>query len=202
MKKIAVIVILSILSLFLWASPCFEELEIVTLSLMASSASVPKLPLPGVTTEGDDIFPSTVTFTSSDVSLYHSSLTTKPEKCTLLESIFFSQCQNTSLMKQIQTMLLEAGFEKGDLVLDGTISIREEKEPDAFSLMAGKDLSSISLVLVYDLTLTERGKEWNVNADVSIKGDSKGNLVATSKECIVNGSKYKVELKYRLKESK
>lgn len=199
MKK-TLVIILFVLSLFpLFSSPCFEEIETVTLSVMASSASKPRLALPGVEIEGEGLFPEKVVFTSSDVSLYYDALTSKPEDASIIDSALFAATQRSSLMQQIQRILLDKGYEKDDLIVDGDISINTKKDPDELELMLGRDLSSISLSIKVDCTLKERGKEWRVKGVLEVFGDSKGNLVVQSNMFTVNSSKYKVDLKYRLK---
>lgn len=199
MKK-TLVFILFVLSLFpLFSSPCFEEIETVTLSVMASSASKPRLALPGVEIEGEGLFPEKVVFTSSDVSLYYDALTSKPKDASIIDSALFAATQRSSLMQQIQRILLDKGYEKDDLIVDGDISINTKKDPDELELMLGRDLSSISLSIKVDCTLKERGKEWRVKGVLEVFGDSKGNLVVQSNMFTVNSSKYKVDLKYRLK---
>lgn len=183
----------------LFSSPCFEEMETVTLSVMASSASKPRIILPGVTLEGDGLFPDRVIFSSSDVSLYYDALTTKPQNISVFDSALFTATQRSSLMQQIQSILLDSGYEKDDLIVEGEIAIDSKKDPNELELFMGRDLSSISLSVKADVVLKERGKEWNVKGVLEVSGDSKGNLVVQSKEFIVNSSKYKVDLKYRLK---
>ena len=199
MKK-TLVLILFVLSLFpLFSSPCFEEIETVTLSVMASSASKPRLALPGVEIEGEGLFPEKVVFTSSDVSLYYDALTSKPKDASIIDSALFAATQRSSLMQQIQRILLEKGYEKDDLIVDGEIAINTKKEPNELELMLGKDLSFISLSIKVNCTLKERGKEWIVKGVLEVFGDSKGNLVVQSNMFTVNSSKYKVDLKYRLK---
>lgn len=171
----------------------------MTLSVMASSASKPRLALPGVEIEGEGLFPEKVVFTSSDVSLYYDALTSKPKDASIIDSALFAATQRSSLMQQIQRILLEKGYEKDDLIVDGDISINTKKDPDELELMLGRDLSSISLSIKVDCTLKERGKEWRVKGVLEVFGDSKGNLVVQSNMFTVNSSKYKVDLKYRLK---
>ena len=166
---------------------------------MASSASKPRLALPGVEIEGEGLFPEKVVFTSSDVSLYYDALTSKPEDASIIDSALFAATQRSSLMQQIQRILLEKEYEKDDLIVDGDISINTKKDPDELELMLGRDLSSISLSIKVDCTLKERGKEWRVKGVLEVFGDSKGNLVVQSNIFTVNSSKYKVDLKYRLK---
>lgn len=171
----------------------------MTLSVMASSASKPRLALPGVEIEGEGLFPEKVVFTSSDVSLYYDALTSKPKDASIIDSALFAATQRSSLMQQIQRILLDKGYEKDDLIVDGDISINTKKDPDELELMLGRDLSSISLSIKVDCTLKERGKEWRVKGVLEVFGDSKGNLVVQSNMFTVNSSKYKVDLKYRLK---
>lgn len=166
---------------------------------MASSASKPRLALPGVEIEGEGLFPEKVVFTTSDVSLYYDALTSKPKDASIIDSALFAATQRSSLMQQIQRILLEKGYEKDDLIVDGDISINTKKDPDELELMLGRDLSSISLSIKVDCTLKERGKEWRVKGVLEVFGDSKGNLVVQSNMFTVNSSKYKVDLKYRLK---
>lgn len=166
---------------------------------MASSASKPRLALPGVEIEGEGLFPEKVVFTSSDVSLYYDALTSKPKDASIIDSALFAATQRSSLMQQIQRILLDKGYEKDDLIVDGDISINTKKDPDELELMLGRDLSSISLSIKVDCTLKERGKEWRVKGVLEVFGDSKGNLVVQSNIFTVNSSKYKVDLKYRLK---
>ena len=199
MKKTLVIILFVLLLFPLFSSPCFEELETVTLSVMASSASKPRLSLPGVEIEGEGLFPEKVVFTSSDVSLYYDALTSKPKDASIIDSALFAATQRSSLMQQIQRILLEKGYEKDDLIVDGDISINTKKDPDELELMLGRDLSSISLSIKVDCTLKERGKEWRVKGVLEVFGDSKGNLVVQSNMFTVNSSKYKDDLKYRLK---
>ena len=174
-------------------------METITLSVMASSASRPRLILPGVDVEGEGLFPKKVVFNSSDVSLYYDALTSKPKDASIIDSALFAATQRSSLMQQIQRILLEKGYEKDDLIVDGDISINTKKDPDELELMLGRDLSSISLSIKVDCTLKERGKEWRVKGVLEVFGDSKGNLVVQSNMFTVNSSKYKVDLKYRLK---
>ena len=171
----------------------------MTLSVMASSASKPRLSLPRVEIEGDGLFPEKVVFNSSDVSLYYDALTSKPKGSNIIDSALFAATQRSSIMQQIQRILLEKGYEKDDLIVDGDISINTKKDPDELELMLGRDLSSISLSIKVDCTLKERGKEWRVKGVLEVFGDSKGNLVVQSNMFTVNSSKYKVDLKYRLK---
>ena len=171
----------------------------MTLSVMASSASKPRLALPGVEIEGEGVFPEKVVFNSSDVSLYYDALTSKPKGSNIIDSALFAATQRSSIMQQIQRILLEKGYEKDDLIVDGDISINTKKDPDELELMLGRDLSSISLSIKVDCTLKERGKEWRVKGVLEVFGDSKGNLVVQSNMFTVNSSKYKVDLKYRLK---
>ena len=199
MKKTLVFIVFVLSLLPLFSSPCFEEIETVTLSVMASSASKPRLALPGVEIEGEGLFPEKVVFTSSDVSLYYDALTSKPKDASIIDSALFAATQRSSLMQQIQRILLEKGYEKDDLIVDGDISINTKKDPDELELMLGRDLSSISLSIKVDCTLKERGKEWRVKGVLEVFGDSKGNLVVQSNMFTVNSSKYKVDLKYRLK---
>lgn len=166
---------------------------------MASSASKPRLALPGVEIEGEGLFPEKVVFTSSDVSLYYDALTSKPKDASIIDSALFAATQRSSLMQQIQRILLDKVYEKDDLIVDGDISINTKKDPDELELMLGRDLSSISLSIKVDCTLKERGKEWRVKGVLEVFGDSKGNLVVQSNIFTVNSSKYKVDLKYRLK---
>ena len=199
MKKTLVFILFVLSLLPLFSSPCFEEIETVTLSVMASSASKPRLSLPGVEIEGEGLFPEKVVFTSSDVSLYYDALTSKPKDASIIDSALFAATQRSSLMQQIQRILLEKEYEKDDLIVDGDISINTKKDPDELELMLGRDLSSISLSIKVDCTLKERGKEWRVKGVLEVFGDSKGNLVVQSNMFTVNSSKYKVDLKYRLK---
>ena len=199
MKKTLVFILFVLSLLPLFSSPCFEEIETVTLSVMASSASKPRLSLPGVEIEGEGLFPEKVVFTSSDVSLYYDALTSKPKDASIIDSALFAATQRSSLMQQIQRILLDKGYEKDDLIVDGDISINTKKDPDELELMLGRDLSSISLSIKVDCTLKERGKEWRVKGVLEVFGDSKGNLVVQSNMFTVNSSKYKVDLKYRLK---
>ena len=199
MKKTLVFILFVLSLLPLFSSPCFEEIETVTLSVMASSASKPRLALPGVEIEGEGLFPEKVVFTSSDVSLYYDALTSKPKDASIIDSALFAATQRSSLMQQIQRILLEKEYEKDDLIVDGDISINTKKDPDELELMLGRDLSSISLSIKVDCTLKERGKEWRVKGVLEVFGDSKGNLVVQSNIFTVNSSKYKVDLKYRLK---
>ena len=199
MKKTLVFILFVLSLLPLFSSPCFEEIETVTLSVMASSASKPRLALPGVEIEGEGLFPEKVVFTSSDVSLYYDALTSKPKDASIIDSALFAATQRSSLMQQIQRILLEKEYEKDDLIVDGDISINTKKDPDELELMLGRDLSSISLSIKVDCTLKERGKEWRVKGVLEVFGDSKGNLVVQSNMFTVNSSKYKVDLKYRLK---
>ncbi|MDD6840638.1 MAG: hypothetical protein PUD65_04965 [Spirochaetales bacterium] len=199
MKKTLVFILFVLSLLPLFSSPCFEEIETVTLSVMASSASKPRLALPGVEIEGEGLFPEKVVFTSSDVSLYYDALTSKPKDASIIDSALFAATQRSSLMQQIQRILLDKGYEKDDLIVDGDISINTKKDPDELELMLGRDLSSISLSIKVDCTLKERGKEWRVKGVLEVFGDSKGNLVVQSNIFTVNSSKYKVDLKYRLK---
>lgn len=171
----------------------------ITLSVMASSASRPRLILPGVDVKGEGLFPEKVVFNSSDVSLYYDALTSKPKDISIIDSALFAVTQRSSLMIQIQRILLEKGYEKDDLIVDGEISIDMKKDPDELELMSGRDLSSISLSIKADCILKERGKEWRVKGVLEVFGDSKGNLVVQSNMFTVNSSKYKVDLKYRLK---
>lgn len=166
---------------------------------MASSASKPRLALPGVEIEGEGLFPEKVVFTSSDVSLYYDALTSKPKDASIIDSALFAATQRSSLMQQIQRILLEKEYEKDDLIVDGDISINTKKDPDELELMLGRDLSSISLSIKVDCILKERGKEWRVKGVLEVFGDSKGNLVVQSNMFTVNSSKYKIDLKYRLK---
>lgn len=166
---------------------------------MASSASKPRLSLPRVEIEGDGLFPEKVVFNSSDVSLYYDALTSKPKGSNIIDSALFAATQRSSIMQQIQRILLEKGYEKDDLIVDGDISINTKKDPDELELMLGRDFSSISLSIKVDCTLKERGKEWRVKGVLEVFGDSKGNLVVQSNMFTVNSSKYKVDLKYRLK---
>ena len=200
MKKTIALILFLIILFPLFSSPCFEELETITLSVMASS-SVPKMTLPGVDKEGDGLIPDKVTFSSSDVSLYYDALSSKPQNINIIDSALFAVSQRSSLMQQIQMMLLEKGYERDDLVVDGVIELKAQREPDEMTLLMGKDLSSISLRVASDLTLTQRGKVWKVKGVLEVFGDSKGNLVVQSKEFTVNTLKYKVDLKYRLKSS-
>ena len=200
MKKTIALILFLIILFPLFSSPCFEELETITLSVMASS-SVPKMTLPGVDKEGDGLIPYKVTFSSSDVSLYYDALSSKPQNINIIDSALFAVSQRSSLMQQIQMMLLEKGYERDDLVVDGVIELKAQREPDEMTLLMGKDLSSISLIVTSDLTLTQRGKVWKVKGVLEVFGDSKGNLVVQSKEFTVNTMKDKVDLKYRLKSS-
>ena len=182
----------------LFSSPCFEEIETVTLSVMASTASKPQLTLPGVVKKGEGLFPESVEFRESDVSLYYDALTSKPEGMNLFDLALFTATQNSSLMKQIQHILLSKGYEKGDLIVNGKIKMVALKDPDEMALILGRDLSSIKFTVDVDLVLDERGKIWKVSGIMEVSGDSKGNLVVQSKEFMVNSSKYRVDLKYRL----
>ena len=191
---------MSLLSLsILFASPCFEELETVMLSVIASSASRPQLVLPGVERKGESLFPEEVVFKSSDVSAYPEALRTRPKGISLLDMALFSASQNTPMMKKIQAILLSLDLEKGDLIVDGKLKFKENKEPEEMALAFSGDLSSIDLSVTVDISLLAKGKVWNVEGEMKVKGDSKGYLVVDSKEFTVNESKYKVDLKYRLK---
>ena len=120
-------------------------METITLSVMASSASRPRLILPGVDVEGEGLFPEKVVFNSSDVSLYYDALTSKPKDISIIDSALFAVTQRSSLMIQIQRILLEKGYEKDDLIVDGEISIDMKKYPDELELMSGRDRCSSSL---------------------------------------------------------
>ena len=76
-----------------------------------ASSSVPKMTLPGVDKEGDGLIPDKVTFSSSDVSLYYDALSSKPQNINIIDSALFAVSQRSSLMQQIQMMLLEKGYE-------------------------------------------------------------------------------------------
>ena len=200
MKKTVVFILLFIISLlYLNSSPCFEEVETVTLSVMAASASKPRLVLPGVVVKGDGLLPEKVTFKASDVSLYYDALTTKPQNTNIIDSALFAAAQRSAHMQQIQKILKEKGYEKGDLIVDGETVIEKKRDINELDLFIGKDLSSVALTVNIDCTLTERGKEWKVKGVLEVFGDSKGNLVVQSKKFRVNSSDYRVELKYGLK---
>ncbi|MGN1164654.1 MAG: hypothetical protein ACI4S4_07625, partial [Candidatus Ornithospirochaeta sp.] len=160
MKKIFAAVVFLLCCTVLCASPCFEELETLTLSVVAATASKPELSLPGVVKKGSGIIPESVKFSSSDVSLYYEALTTRPSGLGLVDSALFATTQRTRIMKQIQEMLLSAGYEEGDLIVDGTIKIKSHKDVDEMKIALSSDLSSISLSVTVDLILAERGKVW------------------------------------------
>ena len=201
MKKILVLIVLALIASMLPASPCFEELETLTLSVVAATASKPQLSLPGVVRYGEGLVPEKIKFSSSDVSTYYSALTTRPKGLSLVESALFATTQHTSVMKQIQEMLLSSGYGKGDLVVDGKIVVDARKDLDAVKISLSNDLSSVSMSVTVDLVLTERGKVWKTEGTLEVSGDSRGTLVVESKEFRVNDLKYQVDLKYRFAKS-
>ena len=69
-------------------------------------------------------------FKSSDVSAYPEALRTRPKGISLLDMALFSASQNTPMMKKIQAILLSLDLEKGDLIVDGKLKFKENKEPE------------------------------------------------------------------------
>lgn len=200
MKKWFVLFSLLFLSLFLFASPCFEEVETIVLATISSRASIPELTLNGVKMKGDDdlIIPSSVEYENSDASFYLENLSTKPKKLSLWESALFNMTQRNPSMIKTKEILREADYKKGEVVTNGRIKITALSEVKTLDIVMSSDLSSIDIDAELDLTLKIKNKNYIIKGTLHIDGSSDRILSVYSNNISVNDTYYKVSLKYKL----
>ncbi len=202
MKRLLFFPILLLLLFSLSAGPCYEELETVSLVTVSSRASVPLLPLPGVSFvgEGDKIIPDNIVYSSSDASTYLEALNTKP-KCSIFESALYSITQNGAMMKRTKKMLEERDYRKGELVVTGTVGIESKSELDKMDIILTGNLSSFQASVNLDLVIVSRDEVYTVRGALDITGGDDRIFTITSSDYTVNGIRYDVELEYRLRKA-
>ncbi len=202
MKKFtSVLLFLLFLSLVLSANPCFEEVEDAAFATILSYASTPKIPLSGVScTSSDDesAFPGRVTYTSSDLSTYLECLNTKPECSSLWENAVYSMMQRGATMKKVKAKLGETDYRKGDVIISGTVDLEPKTELKKLDLVLANDFSSVDVDCRADLLLTKNGEKYTIKGTFNVSGDEDRVLSVTSSDMTVNGTYYKVSVKYRL----
>lgn len=202
MKRLLFLSLLLLLFFPLCAGPCYEELETVSLVTLSSRASVPLLPLEGVSFIGDEdkIIPDKIVYSSSDASTYLEALNTKP-KCSILESALYSITQNGATMKRTKKMLQERNYQKGELVVTGAVTLTTRSELDKMDIILTGNLSSFQAYADLDLVIVSGSEVYSVKGKLDIEGGDDKIFTISSSDYTVNGIKYDVELKYRLRKA-
>lgn len=200
MKKWIIFIAVFLMPFLIWSSPCFEEVEAIVLSTISSKASIPEIKLKGVKIEGDEdyLIPHTVEYDKSDVSTYLKSLSTKPEITSIWDNALYNLTQRNPTMVKTKEILEDMGYKKGEVIVDGSISIEALSDPKTIEIVMGNDLSSINVSASLDLTLKIKSKRYIIKGTVLIEGDNKRILSVTSTDISVNDTYYKVSVKYKL----
>lgn len=202
MKRLLFIPLLLLLLFSAYAGPCYEELETVSLVTISSRASVPVLPLEGVSfvTEGERIIPEKIVYSSSDASTYLEALNTKP-KCSILESALYTVTQNGAMMKRTKKMLEERNYRKGQLVVSGTVTLESKSELDKMDIILTGNLSSFRASADLDLVIVSESEVYSVRGKLDITGGDDRIFTISSSDYTVNDIRYDVELKYSLRKA-
>ena len=200
MKKALLVMLMLLLVFFLHANACFEDVENAAFSTIAAFSSVPKIPLSGVTVNvgENELIPESITYRDSDLSSYLDDLDTKPHCSSIWENALYSMTQRGATMQKVKSMLREAGYEKGDAVLNGNITLSCVTQPEKNEIIFSTDLSSIDVDADVDLLMKKDGKNYIIKGTLSVKGDSERVLSVTSDNLSVNDIYYRVSLKYKL----
>ncbi len=200
MKKVFLVLILILVTAFLSANACFEDVENTALSTIAAFSSIPKIPLSGVTFTGgdDDLIPQKITYSSSDLSNWLADLSTKPKCSSIWENALYAMTARSATMQKVKAMLEDAAYTKGDAVISGTVSLSCVEKPKKDEIVFSTDLSSIDVDADLDLILKKSGKSYIIKGTLNIKGDSGRTLSVTSSDLRVNDIYYRVSLKYKL----
>lgn len=199
MRKILVSIVFLFSALILFSSPCYEDVETAAFSTILARSSIPTLSLMGVTFIGDDdeIIPDRIIYESSDLSTYLESLNTKPEGMPFWKIPLYTLTQNGATMKKTKKKLADAGYEKGDVVITGTVDITSSSPVNKIDYITRGSLSSINMTCDSDLIVKKDGEEYILNGVFTIKGDESGTLSVVSDDLTVNGELYNVDVKYR-----
>ena len=202
MKKFTLaLFFLLVLPLLLAANPCFEELEDAAFTTILSYASIPKIPLCGVSYSGGDdesAIPGRITYCNSDLSTYLEALTDGPGCSSIWEKAVYSVIERGATMKRIREKLRDEGYRKGDVVINGTVDLEEESALKKMELVLANDFSSVDVDCRTDLLLLKNGERYVIKGNFNVRGDRDRVLSVTSSDITVNGIYYKVSVKYRL----
>lgn len=202
MKRLFLCLILFFLLLSLSAGPCYEELETISLVTISSRSSIPLIPLDGVSFTADDdrIIPDVITYSDADASTFLLSLNTKPE-CSFFENALYKLTQNGATMKRTKSMLEERNYREGELVVSGTVKLSASADLDKMNIILTGNMSSVTIDADLDLRILSSGKVYVVKGRLDIDGGSDRIFTITSSSYTVNGIKYDLDLKYRLRKA-
>lgn len=168
------------------------------LSVIAASASDPPVQLQGVDIEtGVGVLPGYVTYTRSDISSYRDALTfSVSDKLSWYTTFIGSPQSNTTLFldKALQG-LIEADYSSGEVILDGSVKLRDAERYSLADLSRGKDWSGAFIPVTISLLVSGSAFEEMhiVEGQIDITGMKNSTLLVEIEEMMLDGEGIVVE---------
>lgn len=168
------------------------------LSVIAASASNPPVQLQGVDIEtGVGVLPGYVTYTRSDLSSYSDSLIfSQSDRLSWYTTFIGSPQANTTLfMDRALSSLMEGDYHKGDVILDGSVKIRDAERYSLSDLARGRDWSGAFIPVTISLLVSGNALEelHVVEGHIDITGMKNSTLLVEIEEMIMDGQEIEVE---------
>lgn len=169
------------------------------LSVVASSVSESPVPLQGVNVEhGSGVLPFYVTFTRSDLSSYLETLSFyQSDSPSWYRTLFGSQSDSAfpPFRESALEHLRAAGYRKGEVVLDGSVRVRDAEDVSLSDLASGTDWSGAYFPVEISILVSgTRMKQMLVlEGKIDITGLSSSTLRIESDDLSVNGEKMELD---------
>ena len=168
------------------------------LSVIAASASNPPVLLQGVDIEtGNGVLPGYVTYTRSDLSSYSDSLIfSQSDRLSWYTTFIGSPQANTTLfMERALSSLDQADYHKGEVLLDGSVKIRDAERYSLSDLVRGRDWSGAFIPVTISLLVSGTALEEMhvVEGLIDITGMKNSTLLVEIEEMVMDGQEIEVE---------
>lgn len=168
------------------------------LSVIAASASNPSVLLQGVDMEtGDGVLPEYITYTRSDLSSYRDSLAfSQSDRLSWYTTFIGSPQSNSTLfMDRALSSLVDRDYQKGEVILDGSVKIRDAERYSLSDLSRGRDWSGAFIPVTLSLLVsgTALDEMHVVEGHVDITGMRNSTLLVEIEEMILDGEEIEVE---------
>ncbi|HIV98583.1 MAG TPA: hypothetical protein IAB12_02240 [Candidatus Ornithospirochaeta avicola] len=157
MKRFSLLLLLFLCCSFLFSVSISDAQKAISASLdasfsaLSSSLSSPPVRLQGVTVSQSGGMPFFILFTRSDLSTYKESLSFRYSGNEEWLKILFNISSESSLSASVEHL---QGYEKGAVIIDGTIYIVDDGSLEYSQLFENGDYSSVHIPLSVSLILT------------------------------------------------
>ena len=168
------------------------------LSVIAASASNPAVQLQGVEIDtGSGVLPGYVSYTRSDLASYHDALSfSQTDSLSWYTTFIGSPASNTTLFKEKALQSLErADYEKGEVILDGSVRIRDAESIRLKDLVKGSDWTGAYIPVTISLLVSGTGLSGMhvVEGKIDMTGLANSTLLVEIDEMILDGEGIEVE---------